>query len=156
MADLLLELFSEEIPARMQAAAARDLERLVVGGLTDRGFLNEGARSFATPRRLALVIEGLPSEQADVKEERKGPKVDAPDAAIQGFLRSTGLSKSDFAKMPVTRRSSSTTGNAESCDCAAMRSMTKWPKPLRSGGFTGGPPVSFHVNASRGVPPSGS
>ncbi len=93
MAQLLLELFSEEIPARMQAAAARDLERLVVGGLTDRGFLNEGARSFATPRRLALVIEGLPSEQADVKEERKGPKVDAPDAAIQGFLRSTGLSK---------------------------------------------------------------
>ncbi len=93
MAQLLLELFSEEIPARMQAAAARDLERLVVGGLTDRGFLNEGARSFATPRRLALVIEGLPVEQADVKEERKGPKVDAPDAAIQGFLRSTGLSK---------------------------------------------------------------
>lgn len=93
MPQLLLELFSEEIPARMQAAAARDLERLVVGGLTDRGFLNEGARSFATPRRLALVIEGLPAEQADVKEERKGPKVDAPDAAIQGFLRSTGLSK---------------------------------------------------------------
>lgn len=93
MPQLLLEIFSEEIPARMQAGAARDLERLVVGGLTDRGFLNEGARSFATPRRLALVIEGLAAQQADVKEERKGPKVDAPDAAIQGFLRSTGLSK---------------------------------------------------------------
>ena len=93
MPQLLLELFSEEIPARMQAAAARDLERLVVGGLTDRGFLNEGARSFATPRRLALVIEGLPATQADVREERKGPKVDAPDAAIQGFLRSTGLTR---------------------------------------------------------------
>lgn len=93
MPQLLLEIFSEEIPARMQAQAARDLERLVVGGLTDRGFLNEGARSFATPRRLALVIEGLPAQQADVTEERKGPKVDAPDAAIQGFLRSTGLSK---------------------------------------------------------------
>ncbi|MFM9865748.1 MAG: glycine--tRNA ligase subunit beta [Micropepsaceae bacterium] len=93
MPQLLLELFSEEIPARMQAAAARDLERLVVGGLTDRGFLNEGARSFATPRRLALVIEGLPAQQSDVREERKGPKVDAPDAAIQGFLRSTGLTK---------------------------------------------------------------
>lgn len=77
----------------MQAAAARDLERLVVGALTDRGFLNEGARGFATPRRLALVIEGLPASQSDVREERKGPKVDAPDAAIQGFLRSTGLSK---------------------------------------------------------------
>ncbi|MBP6011007.1 MAG: glycine--tRNA ligase subunit beta [Alphaproteobacteria bacterium] len=93
MPQLLLELFSEEIPARMQAQAARDLERLIVGGLTDRSFLNEGARSFATPRRLTLVIEGLPEQQADVREERKGPKVDAPDAAIQGFLRSTGLSK---------------------------------------------------------------
>ena len=93
MPQLLLELFSEEIPARMQATAARDLERLVVGALTDRGFLNEGARGFATPRRLALVIEGLPASQSDVREERKGPKVDAPDAAIQGFLRSTGLTK---------------------------------------------------------------
>lgn len=93
MPQLLLEIFSEEIPARMQAQAARDLERLVVGGLTDRGFLNEGARSFATPRRLTLVIEGLPAQQADVSEERKGPKVDAPDGAIQGFLRSTGLTR---------------------------------------------------------------
>ena len=93
MPQLLLELFSEEIPARMQSAAARDLERLVVGALTDRGFLNEGARGFATPRRLALAIEGLPATQSDVREERKGPKVDAPDAAIQGFLRSTGLAK---------------------------------------------------------------
>jgi len=93
MPQLLLELFSEEIPARMQATAARDLERLVVGALTDRGFLNEGARGFATPRRLALVIEGLPAAQSDVSEERKGPKVDAPDQAIQGFLRSTGLTK---------------------------------------------------------------
>lgn len=93
MPQLLLEIFSEEIPARMQAQAARDLERLIVGGLTDRGFFNEGARSFATPRRLTLVIEGLPAQQADVTEERKGPKVDAPDAAIQGFLRSTGLAR---------------------------------------------------------------
>jgi len=93
MPQLLLEIFSEEIPARMQAQAARDLERLIVGGLTDRGFLNEGARSFATPRRLTLVIEGLPAQQADVSEERKGPKLDAPDGAIQGFLRSTGLTR---------------------------------------------------------------
>ena len=93
MPQLLLEIFSEEIPARMQAQAARDLERLIVGGLTDRGFLNEGARSFATPRRLTLVIEGLPAQQADVSEERKGPRVDAPDAAIQGFLRSTGMTR---------------------------------------------------------------
>jgi glycyl-tRNA synthetase beta chain len=93
MPQLLLELFSEEIPARMQGQAARDLERLVVGALTDRGFLNEGARGFATPRRLTLVVEGLPAAQADVSEERKGPRVDAPDQAIQGFLRSTGLTK---------------------------------------------------------------
>jgi glycyl-tRNA synthetase beta chain len=93
MPQLLLELFSEEIPARMQVGAARDLERLIVGALTDRGFLTEGARGYATPRRLALVIEGLPSAQADVSEERKGPRVDAPDQAIQGFLRSTGLKK---------------------------------------------------------------
>ena len=93
MPQVLLEIFSEEIPARMQAQAARDLERLIVGGLTDRGFLNEGARSFATPRRLTLVIEGLPAQQADVSEERKGPRVDAPDAAIQGFLRSTGMTR---------------------------------------------------------------
>ncbi|MEQ1752689.1 MAG: glycine--tRNA ligase subunit beta [Micropepsaceae bacterium] len=93
MPQFLLELFSEEIPARMQAQAARDLERLIVGGLTDRGFLNEGARSFATPRRLTLVIEGLLAQQADVSEERKGPRIDAPDAAIQGFLRSTGMAR---------------------------------------------------------------
>lgn len=98
MPQLLLELFSEEIPARMQAQAARDLERLVVGGLTDRGFLNEGARSYATPRRLALVIEGLPAQQADVTEERKGPRVDAPEPAIQGFLRSTGLNLHQLKK----------------------------------------------------------
>jgi len=90
---LLLELFSEEIPARMQAQAARDLERLMVGALTDRGYTTEGARSFATPRRLTLVVEGLPAAQADVREERKGPRVDAPDQAIQGFLRSTGLTR---------------------------------------------------------------
>ena len=98
MPQLLLEIFSEEIPARMQAQAARDLERLVVGGLTDRGFLNEGARSYATPRRLALVIEGLPAQQADVTEERKGPRVDAPEPAIQGFLRSTGLNLHQLRK----------------------------------------------------------
>src|ERR1700687_2976861 len=93
MPQLLLELFSEEIPARMQHAAARDLERLVVGALSDRGYTNEGARGFATPRRLALVVEGLPAAQADLREERKGPRVDAPAQAIDGFLRSTGLKR---------------------------------------------------------------
>ncbi|HWA68940.1 MAG TPA: glycine--tRNA ligase subunit beta [Rhizomicrobium sp.] len=93
MPDLLLELFSEEIPARMQASAARDLERLMVGALTDRGFLFEGIKAFAGPRRLTLAIAGLPAEQKDVREEIKGPKVDAPQAALDGFLKKTGLTK---------------------------------------------------------------
>ncbi len=93
MPDLLLELFSEEIPARMQAQAAKDLERLVVGALSDRGLLFEGAKAFAGPRRLTLAIAGLPARQPDVSEELKGPKVDAPQAALDGFLRKTGLTK---------------------------------------------------------------
>ena len=101
MPDLLLELFSEEIPARMQAGAAKDLERLVVGALTDRGLLFEGIKAFAGPRRLTLVISGLPAKQGDVREELKGPKVDAPPAAIDGFLKKTGLSK-DQLKVETT------------------------------------------------------
>ncbi|MGZ5928087.1 MAG: glycine--tRNA ligase subunit beta [Rhizomicrobium sp.] len=93
MPDLLLELFSEEIPARMQAGAARDLERLVVGALSDRGLLFEGIKAFAGPRRLTLAVSGLPAKQADVREEIKGPKVDAPLAAIDGFLKKTGLTR---------------------------------------------------------------
>ncbi len=85
MPDLLLELFSEEIPARMQAGAARDLERLVVGALSDRGLLFEGIKAFAGPRRLTLAVSGLPAKQADVREELKGPTVDAPQTAIDGF-----------------------------------------------------------------------
>ncbi|WP_131194205.1 glycine--tRNA ligase subunit beta [Lichenihabitans psoromatis] len=91
MPDLLLELFSEEIPARMQAQAAADLQRLVTGALVDRGLTYEGAQSFATPRRLTLHVVGLPARQPDTREERKGPRVGAPDAAVQGFLKSAGL-----------------------------------------------------------------
>jgi len=93
MADLLLELFSEEIPARMQVQAAKDLERLVVGALSDRGLLFEGVKAFSGPRRLTLAMSGLPAKQPDVKEELKGPKIDAPAAALDGFLRKTGLTK---------------------------------------------------------------
>jgi glycyl-tRNA synthetase beta chain len=93
MADLLLELFSEEIPARMQVQAAKDLERLVVGALSDRGLMFEGVKSFSGPRRLTLAMTGLPVKQPDVSEELKGPKVDAPAAALDGFLRKTGLTK---------------------------------------------------------------
>ena len=77
----------------MQAGAARDLERLVVGALSDRGLLFEGIKAFAGPRRLTLAVSGLPAKQADVREEIKGPKVDAPQAALDGFLKKTGLSK---------------------------------------------------------------
>lgn len=97
MPDLLLELFSEEIPARMQRQGAEDLKRLVTGALMERGLLFEGAQSFATPRRLALHVVGLPGEQAKSVEERKGPRVGAPDAAIQGFLKSAGLARIEDA-----------------------------------------------------------
>lgn len=91
MPDLLLELFSEEIPARMQARAAEDLKKLVTDGLVDAGLVYEGAVAFATPRRLALHIAGLPAASPDTREERKGPRVGSPDKAIQGFLRGAGL-----------------------------------------------------------------
>jgi glycyl-tRNA synthetase beta chain len=91
MPDLLLELFSEEIPARMQARAAEDLRKMVADRLVDAGLVYEGATAFATPRRLALAVQGIPARQPDLKEEKKGPRVGAPEAAVQGFLKSAGL-----------------------------------------------------------------
>ncbi len=91
MPDLLLELFSEEIPARMQAKAAEDLRRMVTDKLVAEGLVYEGAKAFATPRRLALTVHGIPARQPDLKTERRGPKIGAPDAAVQGFLKATGL-----------------------------------------------------------------
>src|SRR5262252_4770037 len=91
MPDLLLELFSEEIPARMQARAAEDLRKMVADRLVEAGLVYEGATAFATPRRLALAVQGIPARQPDLKEERKGPRVGAPEAAVQGFLKSAGL-----------------------------------------------------------------
>ena len=91
MPNLLIELFSEEIPARMQAKAADDLRRMVTDGLVEAGLTYAGAAAFHTPRRLALSIDGLSSESKAVREERKGPATTAPEKAIEGFLRSTGL-----------------------------------------------------------------
>ncbi|MEM0976808.1 MAG: glycine--tRNA ligase subunit beta [Pseudomonadota bacterium] len=91
--DLLLELFSEEIPARMQAKACDDLKRLVTDGLVERGITYASAGTFATPRRLTLVVEDVLERSPDLKEERKGPRADAPEKALEGFLRSTGLTK---------------------------------------------------------------
>jgi glycyl-tRNA synthetase beta chain len=99
MPDLLLELFSEEIPARMQKQASDDLKRLVTNALVERGLTYEGAIALATPRRLALHIAGLPARSADVREEKRGPRVGSPDAALQGFLRASGLSSIDQAKI---------------------------------------------------------
>ena len=93
MADLLIELFSEEIPARMQAQAAQDLRRLMAKALVDAGLRYAGTGAFATPRRLVLTMADLAEASAPRREERKGPRVDAPDAALQGFLRSTGLTR---------------------------------------------------------------
>jgi glycyl-tRNA synthetase beta chain len=99
MPDLLFELFSEEIPARMQAKAADDLRRLVTDRLVAEGLVYEGAKAFATPRRLALTLHGLPARQSDLKEERRGPRVGGPDAAIAGFLKTTGLASIEEAKI---------------------------------------------------------
>jgi len=93
MPDLLIELFSEEIPARMQAKARDDLKKLVTDGLVEAGLTYAGAAAFSTPRRLALTVQGLTAESPMLREERKGPKADAPEAALEGFLRSTGLTK---------------------------------------------------------------
>ncbi|MDP1735804.1 MAG: glycine--tRNA ligase subunit beta [Caulobacter sp.] len=93
MPQLLLELFSEEIPARMQGNAARDLERVARDGLSKAGLISEGLKAFAGPRRLTLVVEGLPVAQPDTAEEMKGPRVGSPDQALDGFLRKTGLTR---------------------------------------------------------------
>src|SRR6201996_3806000 len=97
MPDLLFELFSEEIPARMQAKAAEDLRRMVTDKLVAEGLVYEGAKAFATPRRLALTGHGIPARQPDLKSERRGPKMGAPDAAVQGFLKAAGLKSLDEA-----------------------------------------------------------
>ncbi|MEE8189463.1 MAG: glycine--tRNA ligase subunit beta [Kiloniellales bacterium] len=102
MAELLLELFSEEIPARMQARAAEDLKRLMTEGLAAAGLACKEARAYVTPRRLTLVVAGLPKKQPDTKEEKKGPRIDAPEQAIQGFLKSNGLASVKAAQVRET------------------------------------------------------
>jgi glycyl-tRNA synthetase beta chain len=96
MPDLLIELFSEEIPARMQTRAADDLRKLVTNGLVEAGLTYAGAAAFSTPRRLTLSVEGLTAESKPVREERRGPKVGAPEKAIEGFLRGAGLALEDL------------------------------------------------------------
>src|SRR5918992_1223027 len=104
MPDLFLELFSEEIPARMQPRAAEDLKKLVTDRLVAAGLAYEGAKAFATPRRLALAVQGIPVRQPDVREEKKGPRVGAPEGAIAGFVKSAGLSSIGQAKVQKDKK----------------------------------------------------
>jgi len=104
MPDLLIEFLSEEIPARMQARAADDLRKLVTDRLVEAGLVYEGAKAFATPRRLALSVHGIPARQPDIKDERKGPKVGAPEQAIAGFLKAAGLKSIDEAKVQADKK----------------------------------------------------
>ena len=104
MPDLLLEFLSEEIPARMQARAAEDLKKMVTDRLVAAGLVYEGAKAFATPRRLALSVHGVPVQQPDIKEEKKGPRVGAPAQAIAGFLKAAGLTSIDQAKVQPDKK----------------------------------------------------
>lgn len=98
MADLLIELFSEEIPAGMQTKAADDLKRLMTDDLKEAGLTFDGAEAHATPRRLVLHVTGLPLSTPDVSEERRGPRADAPEKAIEGFLRGAGVAREDLVE----------------------------------------------------------
>lgn len=102
MREFLLEILSEDIPARMQVQAADDLKRLITDSLVSAGLTFTSAVAHSTPRRLVLVIEGMPESSLERSEERKGPKVGAPDGAIQGFLKSTGLTSIDQAEIRET------------------------------------------------------
>ena len=140
--DLLIELFSEEIPARMQPRARDDLRRLVTEGLVEAGLTYRSTGAFSTPRRLALAVEGLDAQSKPVRDERKGPRTDAPEAAIQGFLRATGLTldqlerraeKKGEAFYAVVERP----GRAAAEIVAEVLSRTirdfPWPKSMRWG-----------------------
>ena len=104
MPDLLLELLSEEIPARMQARAAEDLRKLVTDRLVEAGLAYEGAKAFVTPQRLTLAVYGIPARQPDIKEEKKGPRVGAPENAVAGFLKAAGLKSISEAKVQPDKK----------------------------------------------------
>ena len=162
MPDLLLELFSEEIPARMQRQAAEDLKRLVTNALVERNLVYEGAQSFVTPRRLTLHVVGLPAAQPNSREERKGPRVGAPDAAIQGFLKSAGLARIEDARIETDPKkgefyvASIEKPGRETKDAVAeiipaiIRSFP-WPKSMRWGAASAKPDALRWVRPLRGI-----
>ena len=143
MPDLLLELFSEEIPARMQARAAEDLRKAVTDRLVDAGLAYEGAKTFVTPRRLALAVHGVPARQADVREEKKGPRVGAPENAIAGFLKAAGLTSISEAKVQPDKKGDFYVAVIEKPGRAAIDVISEilsqviktfpWPKSMRWG-----------------------
>ncbi|MBS0297023.1 MAG: glycine--tRNA ligase subunit beta [Proteobacteria bacterium] len=138
MPQLLLELFSEEIPARMQAQAARDLERMFADKLKDAGLAAESLKTYAGPRRLTLVAEGLPAAQEDRVEERKGPRANAPEQALEGFLRSTGLTRDQLVERDgvlfaeIARKGRPTPEIVAEAVDAIVRSFP-WPKSMTWG-----------------------
>ena len=143
MPDLLLELFSEEIPARMQAQAAADLRKLVTDQLVDAGLVYDGAKAFVTPRRLALSVHGIPARQADLREEKKGPRVGAPENAIAGFLKAAGLKSIADAKIQSDKKGDFYVAVIERPGRAALDVLGEilpdvvkrfpWPKSMRWG-----------------------
>jgi glycyl-tRNA synthetase beta chain len=143
MPDLLLEFLSEEIPARMQARAAEDLKKLVTDRLVAAGLVYEGAKAFATPRRLTLSVHGVPVRQPDVNEEKKGPRVGAPEQAIAGFLKAAGLQSIDQAKVQPDKKGDFYVAAIEKPGRAALEVLAEmipevvrgfpWPKSMRWG-----------------------
>jgi glycyl-tRNA synthetase beta chain len=162
MPDLLLELFCEEIPARMQQRAAEDLARLVTGALVERGFVYEGSVAFVTPRRLALHIQGLPVKSADKVEERRGPRVGAPEAALKGFLKSAGLDdisqagtvtdakKGEFYVARIAKPGEAATKVIAEIVPAVAASFP-WPKSMRSGAQSASPESLRWVRPLRSI-----
>jgi glycyl-tRNA synthetase beta chain len=146
MAELLLEILSEEIPARMQTRAAEDLRRLVSDGLKAAGLAFGEVRAYATPRRLALVVDGLPASRPDVSEERRGPRVGAPDNAVQGFLKGAGLAsldqaekrdtgKGEFWFAVIKKKGGPTADVLPGVIDTAMKALP-WPKSMKWGSST--------------------
>jgi glycyl-tRNA synthetase beta chain len=141
MPQLLLELFSEEIPARMQQGAARDLERMVADRLKAAGLTYEALTTYGGPRRLTLVIDGLPSATPDREEELKGPKASAPEQALEGFLRKTGLTREQLVERDgvlfavISQKGQSTTALIPAMVDQIVRTFP-WPKSMRWGSGT--------------------
>ncbi|MAH83320.1 MAG: glycine--tRNA ligase subunit beta [Rhodospirillaceae bacterium TMED8] len=141
MPELLVEILSEEIPARMQTRAALDLKRIVSDALKDEELIFASADSFATPRRLALVIDGLPKKQPDVSSERRGPRTDAPGSALEGFLSS--LPESATVNKRDTGKGEFFFATIDTSGCATAEVLAKvlpkalkeipWPKSMRWG-----------------------